>query len=87
MLFDGDVLTIEPEMSLDEVREFEQFVRTRLEYIETIEIEEGKPLQSSALLAILISLKRTRPDLKIPFIDSGKTISDAYGTLHWMNHD
>ena len=87
MLFDGDVLTIEPEMSLDEVREFEQFVRTRLDYIETIEVEEGKPLQSSALLAILISLKRTRPDLKIPFIDSGKTTSDAYGTLHWINHD
>lgn len=87
MLFDGDVLTIEAEMSLDEIREFEQFVRSRLEYIETIEIEAEKPLQSSALLAILISLKRTRPDVKIPFIDNGKTISEAYGTLHWMSHD
>lgn len=87
MLFDGDVLTIEPEMSLDEIREFEQFVRTRLDYIETIILEEGKPLQSSALISILVSLKRTRPDLKIPFIDNGKTISDAYGTLHWMGHD
>ncbi len=87
MLFDGDVLTIEPELSLDEIREFEIFVRSRLEYIETIEIEEGKPLQSSALLAILISLKRMRPDLKIPLVDKGETTSEAYGTLHWMCHD
>jgi hypothetical protein len=87
MLFDGDVLTIEAELSLDEIREFEQFVRSRIDYIETIEIDMEKPLQSSALLAILISLKRTRPDLKIPLIDNGKTTSEVYGTLHWMSHD
>lgn len=87
MLFDGDVLTIEAELSLDEIREFEQFVRSRIDYIETIEVDMEKPLQSSALLAILISLKRTRPDLKIPLIDNGKTTSEAYGTLHWMSHD
>jgi hypothetical protein len=87
MQFDGDLLTIGLDMSMEEIREFEQFVRPRLEYLETIEIEEGTHLRSSALLALLVSLKRTRPELKIPFLDQGVTTSSAYGTLHWMCHD
>jgi len=87
MQFDGDVLTIEPEMSMEEIREFEQFVRPRLEYIETIEIEEGSPLRSSALLSLLVSLKRTRPELRIPFLEKRSTTSPVYGTLHWICHD
>ncbi|MCK9371557.1 MAG: hypothetical protein M0P91_00010 [Sulfuricurvum sp.] len=87
MQFDGDVLTIEPEMSMEEIRAFEQFVRPRLEYIETIEIEEALPVRSSALISLLVSLKRTRPEVSIPFIEKGSTTSEGYGTLHWMCHD
>jgi len=87
MEFDGDVLTIGLNMSMEEIREFEQFVRPRLEYLETIEVEEGSVLQSSALLALLVSLKRTRSVLKIPFLERGTTASSTYGTLHWMYHD
>lgn len=87
MLFDGDELTIALDMPMEEIREFEQFVRPRLEYIETIETEEGTALRSSSLLALLVSLKRTRPELKIPFLDKGLTASGGYGTLHWMCHD
>jgi len=87
MEFDGDVLTIGLNMSMEEIREFEQFVRPRLEYLETIEVEEGSVLQSSALLALLVSLKRTRSILKIPFLERGTTASSTYGTLHWMYHD
>jgi hypothetical protein len=87
MEFDGDVLTIGLNMSMEEIREFEQFIRPRLEYIETIAIEAGGTLQSSALLALLVSLKRTRPELNIPFLERGMTTSGAYGTLHWMCHD
>ncbi len=87
MEFDGDALTIDLSMSMEEIREFEAFVRPRLEYIETIEIEEGNQLSSSSLLALLVSLKRSRPELKIPFLDRGITSSDVYGTLHWMCHD
>jgi len=87
MLFDGDELTIALDMPMEEIREFEQFVRPRLEYIETIEMEEGTRLRSSALLALLVSLKRTRPEVKIPFLEKGVTASDTYGTLHWMGHD
>lgn len=87
MQFDGDVLTIELNMPMEEIREFEAFVRPRLEYIETIEAEDGTQLQHSALLALLMSLKRTKKELKIPFIERGEAISVAYGTLHWMYHD
>lgn len=87
MEFDGDALTIDLNMSMNEVREFEQFVRPRIEYIETIEVEEGSILRNSALLALLVSLKRTRPELKIPFLERGMTTSNIYGTLHWICYD
>jgi hypothetical protein len=87
MEFDGDVLTIGLDMSMEEVREFEAFVRPRLEYLESIEIEEGGVLQSSALLALLVSIKRTRHEVKIPFLERGLISSETYGTLHWMYHD
>jgi len=87
MEFDGDALTIDLSMGMEEIREFEAFVRPRLEYIETIEIEEGSQLNSSILLSLLVSLKRSRPELKIPFLERGTTSSDVYGTLHWMYHD
>lgn len=87
MQFDGDVLTIGLDMSMEEIREFEQFVRPRLEYLETIEIEEGTQLNSSSLLSLLVSLKRTRSELNIPFLDRGFITSGVYGTLHWMCHD
>ncbi|MCX6074515.1 MAG: hypothetical protein NTY39_09375 [Campylobacterales bacterium] len=87
MQFDGDALTISLNMSMEEVREFEQFVRPRIEYIETIEVEEGSILKVSALLALLVSLKRTRPEITIPFLERGISATDVYGTLHWMGHD
>jgi len=87
MQFDGDAITIGLDMSMEEIREFEAFVRPRLEYLETIEIEEGTVLHSSALLALLTSLKRSRSELKIPFLEQGSTALSAHGTLHWMCHD
>lgn len=86
MQFDGDTLTIDPELSMEEIREFEAFVRPRLEYIEAIEVEEGR-LKSSALLSLLVSLKRTRPELSIPFLAKGVNASPAYGTVYWMCYD
>lgn len=87
MQFDGDVLTIGLDMTMEEIREFEQFIRPRIEYIERIEAEEGSVLKSSALLALLASLKRTRNELSIPFLERGLTTAPAYGTLHWMCYD
>jgi len=87
MQFDGDVLTIDMTMTMEEIREFEEFVRPRIEYIETIDVEAGGELKSSALISLLVSLKRSRPELNIPFLKQGFSTSASYGTVHWMCHD
>ena len=87
MEFDGDVLTIDCHMSMQELMEFETFVRPRLEYIEVVEVSENGALQSSALISLLVSLKRTKRDLVIPFLDKRAVHSPLYGTVHWICHD
>jgi hypothetical protein len=72
---------------MEEIKEFEAFVRPRIDYIDRIEVEEGGVLKSSALLALLASLKKTRREISIPFLDKGMISSAAYGTTHWICHD
>ncbi len=87
MEFNGDALMIDTDMSMEEIIKFEEFIRPRIDFIETIEVEEGCALKSSALLSILVSLKKTRPKLQIPFLEKGLSIAPAYGTIHWIYHD
>lgn len=87
MEFDGDALTIELSMSMEEIKEFEAFVRPRIEYIDRIEIEETGTLKSSALLALLVSIKKTRPETLIPFLEKGSCKAVPCGTIHWIYHD
>lgn len=84
MEFNGDVLTVESDMSMEEIIEFEEFIRSRLDYIETIEVQESAALKSSALISILCSLKKTRPQLQIPFLEASMTSSEEYGKIHWI---
>lgn len=87
MEFNGDILTIDIDMSMDEIIEFEDFIRTRLDYIDTIEVKEEGTFKSSALLSILYSLKKTKPELQISFLQKGVVTSPEYGTIHWICHD
>jgi hypothetical protein len=87
MEFDGDALTIDLSMSIEEIKEFEAFVRPRIDYIDRIEIEEEGGLKSSALLALLASIKKTRPEIVIPFLEKGSYKSVSCGTIHWIYHD
>ena len=87
MEFDGDALTIDISMSMEEIKEFEAFVRPRIEYIDRIEIEETGELKSSALLALLVSIKKTRPEMMIPFLEKGCYKTGSCGTVHWIYHD
>ncbi|MDQ1264594.1 MAG: hypothetical protein QG559_1595 [Campylobacterota bacterium] len=87
MKIDGDVLTIDLNMSMDEVVMLEEFIRPRIEYIEKIESEEQSILSSGSLLSLLVSIKKTRPDIEIPFLEKAQTTSSIYGTLHWTYHD
>ncbi len=87
MEFNGDVLTIDSSMSMQEILEFEAFIRPRLEYIEIIEVSDEGALKCSALLSLLSSLKRSKSDLQIPFLDKRAVSSPEYGTIHWICHD
>jgi hypothetical protein len=84
MEFNGDILTVDMDMSMEEIKEFEEFIRSRIDYIEVIEVEATGALKSSALLAILSSLKKTRPELQIPFLEARMTTSEVYGKIHWI---
>ncbi len=87
MQMNGNVLTVGLGLTIEEIREFEQFVRSRLEDIARIEVEEGTLLQSSALIALFVTLKHARPEISIPFLDQKKIVSPVCGTLHWVCHD
>ncbi|MDQ1337035.1 MAG: hypothetical protein QG617_2 [Campylobacterota bacterium] len=87
MKIDGDVLTIDLNMSIDEVIKFEEFIRPRIEYIEKIESEEQSILSSGSLLSLLVSIKKTRPDIEIEFLEKMRSVSSLYGTVHWTYHD
>ena len=88
MTIDGDVLEIELDMDLGEVMELKKFVQPRLEYIESIEvIGERETFGSSSLFALLLSIKKSKPQIRIPMIDDGALKLAQYGSLHWTTHD
>ena len=87
MQFDGDALTIDVSMSREEISEFEAFVRPRIEYIDRIDVEENGILKSSALLALLASIKKSRNEIAIPFLEKKSVSLTGYGTIHWVCHD
>lgn len=88
MTIDGDVLEIELDMELEEVVELKKFVEPRLEYIESIEVVGDRDsFISSSLFTLLFSIKKSKPEMLIPFIDDGKFTLTEYGVMNWINYD
>jgi hypothetical protein len=88
MQFDGDRLNIPLDLKHGEINEIKEFIVERLDYIEEIGFEEGKAALpfSSALLAFLISLRKTKPSLKIEILDNGFFDFGKYGKINWICH-
>jgi hypothetical protein len=83
MNIDGDVLEIELDISLEDVISLKEFVTNRLQYIESIVITGSKDqFVSSSLFALLFSIKKSKPTMKIPLIESSVETTE-YGTLYW----
>ncbi|MEF3191315.1 MAG: hypothetical protein K6347_02010 [Campylobacterales bacterium] len=85
MQFDGDTLNLSPKMTIDEVAAAALFIRDRLDYIEAIGFEE-KPngfVTTSALLALLASVKKSKPGIRIPLLDEGAAEFGRYGKAYW----
>ena len=86
MTIDGDVLEIDLDIDIDDVKELKEFVSTRLDYIEEISVENAtNPFLTSSLLQLLFSMKKTKPSLKIPILEDALTL-DTYGKLHWVSN-
>lgn len=83
MYIDGDRVVVSNELDLSEVMEFAQFVKERLDYIDGVDIEEEnlENFGTSALFALLASLKKTKPDLDIPILKEFN--SEKFGTFNW----
>lgn len=89
MQIDGDRLNISLDLKYDEIDELKKFVLPRLEYIEEVGFEDSGddfPL-SSAVIAFLISLKKTKPSLKISMIDNKEYTFKKYGKANWICHE
>lgn len=85
MTIDGDVLEIDLDIDIDEVKELKEFVSTRLDYIEEIKVENAtNPFLTSSIFQLLFSMKKTKPSLNIPILDDALTL-DTYGKLHWVS--
>lgn len=87
MTIDGDTIEIELDMDIDEVISLKDFVADRLEYIEAIDVVgEMKTFASSSLFQLLVSIKKSRPSIKIDAIDSDLRLS-SYGVIQWSHYD
>lgn len=87
MTIDGDILEIELDMDIKDVLELKNFVADRLEYIEEIKvIGEMNSFNSSSLLQLLHSIKKSKPSLSIRAIDEDLSLGN-YGIIHWIQHD
>jgi hypothetical protein len=88
MQFDGDRLNIPLDLNHSEINEIKEFILQRLDYIEEIGFEEAKLTlpSSSSFLSFLISLKRTKPTLKIELLDNSSCDFGKYGKAHWICH-
>ncbi|MDD2384395.1 MAG: hypothetical protein PHN18_09425 [Sulfurospirillaceae bacterium] len=89
MCIDGDVLELDIEIDLEEVKALHLFVKDRLEYIEEISLlrsSTGLP-STSALFSLLFCIKKMKPSIKIDLIDATSFDLESYGKLYWMNHE
>jgi hypothetical protein len=89
MQIDGDRLNISLDLKYDEIDELRKFVLPRLEYIEEVGFESADDdfPTSSAIIAFLISLKKSKPSLKIDMLDNQEHTFKKYGTAHWICHE
>lgn len=82
MIVDGENLIISLDADRDEIISTYEFIKPRLEFIESISVEEDVPLASSLLLQLLVSVKKSNPEIQISVLDDAE-LAKRYGTVHW----
>lgn len=89
MYIDGDVLELDIEMDLEEVKALHLFIQDRLEYVEEIVLlhsKDGMPT-TSALFSLLFWVKAKKPSLKIEFMETMSFNLETYGMMNWIAHE
>lgn len=82
---DGDVLNPTMDLALDDVGTLEGFIKPRLEYIEEIGFEGDEALATSSLIQLLVSIKKAKPEIKIPLLEASGYDAKQFGTMHWRS--
>jgi type IV secretory pathway ATPase VirB11/archaellum biosynthesis ATPase len=84
LTIDGDVLEIDSDMSITDVKELYLFVKDRLEYIEEIVIlGQMEDWKTSSLFSLLVAIKKKKPSLKIPAVDEKFLDMGSFGKFYW----
>ena len=89
MYIDGDVLELDIEMDLEEVKALQLFIQDRLAYVEEIVLlrsKDGLP-STSALFSLLFWVKAKKPSIKIEFMETMNINLEAYGMMNWIAHE
>lgn len=86
MIVDGENLIISLDADRDEIMSTYEFIKPRLEYIESISVEEDVPLVSSLLLQLLVSVKKSNPEINISVLDDAE-LAKRYGTVQWKMNE
>lgn len=85
MTIDGDVLELELDADLEAVVELKDFVKDRLAYIDKIVIVgDTSTFATSALFQLLMSIKKSKPEMQIPLLDDESLSIGNYGKLYWI---
>jgi hypothetical protein len=89
MYIDGDVLEIDIEMDLEEVKSLKAFIQDRLNYIEEIVLvrDNGSVPTCSALFSLLFWVKHQKPSLKIDFLETRSLALEGFGMMYWTSHE
>lgn len=89
MYIDGDVLELDLEMDLEEVKALEIFIKDRLAYVEEIVLLRSNDSipSTSALFSLLFFIKAQKPSIKIEFMETMSLNLETYGTMYWTANE
>ena len=81
MLEDNGIFKIDAGVSHSELGEVHKDIVKNIKSINTIEISEDDELKSSALLSLLICIKNSKPEIKIPLIEKQNSFLNGLGSF------
>jgi hypothetical protein len=85
MYIDGDRLVVPIDTKIEDIDELLDFILPRLEYIEVIDFESQTSFfETSSFIAFLVSIKKTKPSIKISIFDLKEYDSKEFGKMNWI---